>query len=248
MKLTKKIIAVILSVAMLGGVFTVLGAAEEKKGFDLQAALDSEQLDALKEYITGTLLGLVSDVQQATHLTISDDFLNYDYDGDGNITALEVAHVMANRAFLTPEIIDKLSEYTADMSDFKVTVTKDGKETVYIAVPIEKLPQLFNLGVFRQSVEHLYADQKKYATEDMDLMSYQHIAGELALHAAVYAATAILGGSRDTSYLNGYVADLNVDETRLSDKMMSAIGVLTEFMIFAYFVTDVVLRNCMGYF
>ena len=64
-------------------------------------------------------------------------------------------------------------------------------------------------------------------------MSYEHIAGELALHAIVFAVTDSLMGATGTKnefilkmYNKAVLAELNYDEARLPSEIMSMLGVL----------------------
>lgn len=127
--------------------------------------------------------------------------------------------------------------------DYELVTDSDG--TVYIAVDIENNPEIFNFSVFKKVVEGLYAAQgeellKNGNGETDYAMSYEHIAGELALHAIVFAATkGIMSatGSKNSLLLRLYgsaaVADLNYDEARLPSEMIAMFGVLlVDFMQF----------------
>lgn len=64
-------------------------------------------------------------------------------------------------------------------------------------------------------------------------MSYEHIAGELALHAVVFAVTneiiRVTGTKNEIIvklYEKAAVVDLNYDEARVPSEMISMIGVL----------------------
>ena len=63
------------------------------------------------------------------------------------------------------------------------------------------------------------------------LMSYEHIAGELALHALLYAAsneilrvTGIKSDRLLKIYRSAAIADLNVDEARVPGGMITLVG------------------------
>lgn len=87
-------------------------------------------------------------------------------------------------------------------------------------------------------VEGLYAAQgeellKNDNGETDYAMSYEHIAGELALHAIVFAVTDSLMGATGTKnefilkmYNKAVLAELNYDEARLPSEIMSMLGVL----------------------
>ena len=98
-------------------------------------------------------------------------------------------------------------------------------------MPVELYPQLFNAGVFDETVQKLSEAQAAEQTDGMTLMSYEHIAGELALHAAAYAVTYMLGGDQDGSMFHSFyesarIADLNVDESRLPSGVLAFFGKL----------------------
>lgn len=110
--------------------------------------------------------------------------------------------------------------------------------TLYISINIEENPQIFNYAVFRQVVEDLYARQEeelltdKYGRIDY-VMSYEHIAGELAMHMLLFAAVSEvmhISNSRDRRLVNLYkscaVADLNIDEARIPTEAISILGIL----------------------
>lgn len=87
-------------------------------------------------------------------------------------------------------------------------------------------------------VEGLYAAQgeellKNDNGETDYAMSYEHIAGELALRAIVFAVTDSLMGATGTKnefilkmYNKAVFAELNYDEARLPSEIMSMLGVL----------------------
>ena len=88
----------------------------------------------------------------------------------------------------------------------------------------------------------LYGKQNdEYADEADKLMSYEYIAGELALHAIIYAVTneylEITGETEGTIYnlwLRAKNADLNIDESRIPSEIIEILGIF----IMSVFVVD----------
>ena len=201
-----------------------------------EAPLDDDAAAVVEAEVAGVLTGAAdgSEVEVKTSA-------GYDTDGDGKVTGAEIAGVLSKYAFAKEEDLAGCADQIAADSTFTVTVTKDGVSTVYIAVPVEDYPQLFNAGVFDETVARLAEAQGAYQTDGMTLMSYEHIAGELALHAAVYALTYMVGADQDGSPLHTYyddarVADLNVDESRAPSAVIAFFGKIVTFFnrIFAF--------------
>ena len=67
-------------------------------------------------------------------------------------------------------------------------------------------------------------------------MTYDHLAGELALHMIIADITNDLGANKGNSFLKKFfdmsvVADLNVDENRLAPAIISTIGNLVRLIL-----------------
>lgn len=129
-----------------------------------------------------------------------------------------------------------LSVINSSDIDYELVTDKDG--TVYISVDIKNNPEIFSFSVFRNVVEGLYAAQgeellKNDSGETDYAMSYEHIAGELALHAIVFAVTdgvmSVTGTKNEfimKLYNKAAIAQLNYDEARLPSEIMSMLGVV----------------------
>ena len=222
MKTIRKYIA-LLCCALLAAGLTAPAVSAEEAG---NAALDAEDVQAVETEVAGALLGAEDGAQVSV-----DAASLYDTDGNGRVTAFEIASVLSQYAFAKEEALAGYADQIAAESTFTVTVTKDGVSTVYIAVPLERYPQLFNAGVFDETVRRLAETQSAQQADGMTLMSYEHIAGELAMHAAVYAVTYMLGGDQDGSVFHSFyeaarVADLNMDESRLPSGVIDFFGKL----------------------
>ena len=196
-------------------------------------AADAPLDDAAVAAVEAEVAGALTAAEDGSAVAV-DTRAVYDTNGDGQVTAAEVAGVFGKYAFAKEEDLAGYADQIAEASTFTVTVTKDGVSTVYIAVPVEDYPQLFNAGVFNETAQKLAEAQGAYQEDGMTLMSYEHIAGELALHAAVYAATYLVGADRDGSPLHTYydmarTAELNVDEHRAPSGLLELIGRIVTF-------------------
>lgn len=222
MKTFRKCIALLCCALLMAGL-TVPAVFAEEAG---SAVLDAEDVQTVETEVVGALVGAEDGAQVSV-----DAASLYDTDGNGQVTAFEIASVLSQYVFAKEEDLAGYADQIAADSTFTVTVTQDGVSTVYIAVPVERYPQLFNAGVFDETVQKLAETQAAEQTDGMTLMSYEHIAGELALHAAVYAVTYMMGGDRDGSVFHSFyesarIADLNVDESRLPSGMIDFFGKL----------------------
>lgn len=140
--------------------------------------------------------------------------------------------------FVKAEDVDAATMKILESSEFTYELVTDTQGTVYISVDIENNPEIFDLAVFRNVVDALYAAQgeellKNNSGETDYAMSYEHIAGELALHAILYAITSemieVTGTKNEVIvklYNQAAIADLNYNESRISPEFISFIGVL----------------------
>ncbi len=226
MKKSMKIISLLCTLLMFTGVFSVFAAAAEPA----DATIADENIPAVEEQVAGTLVA----AEDGSEIEVDAESNSYDTNGDGSVTPAEIASVFSKYIFAPADTLEGYADEIANASTFTVTVTKDGVSTVYIAVPVEDYPQLFNAGVFDETVQKLCEAQNEYKTDDMTLMSYEHIAGELAMHAAVYAVTYLIGADREDNRFHSYydsakVAELNLDEERVSSGFIDFFGKLISF-------------------
>jgi len=230
MKSIRKIIALLCCVLCMTGMLTTVALAQDEP-------LDENDAQTVETEVIGALVGAEDGAQIE-----ADTAGLYDTDGNGKVTAAEIAGTLSKYAFAKADDLAGAADAIAADATFTVTVTKDGVSTVYIAVPVEDYPQLFNAGVFDETVKKLAEAQEAYKEDGMTLMSYEHIAGELALHAAVYAVTYMPGGDQDGStfhsfYESARIADLNVDESRAPGWFLEFFGRIVTFLnrILAFF-------------
>ena len=158
--------------------------------------------------------------------------------GASSTSLKAMSRQMSKYLFIKLDGPEDVAELIAESCEFSYVLLDGGNGTVYIRVDVENNPQIFNDAVFRNLVEDLYAKQGEVMIENGDgstdyLMSYEHIAGELALHALLFAATKDvikLTGTNDERILSLYnsaaVADLNVDESRISPQFIAFVGKL----------------------
>ncbi|MBQ8210142.1 MAG: hypothetical protein IJZ35_06145 [Clostridia bacterium] len=113
----------------------------------------------------------------------------------------------------------------------KVRDLGEDAKTVVISVDIENNPELTDIGTLYGVTLALYEKQAELDDGTYVLMSKSHIAGELALHVILFRLFDVLGGSSEDSSINEYyngakVAEINIDEERLSPEIFDAIGAL----------------------
>lgn len=167
------------------------------------------------------------------------------------MTVAELKKIMESYIFVKVDDVDASVLQTLDDVKYYPVTLENGETTVYIAVDIESNPDIFNYDVFKKTVESLYEKQGEALItngkgETDYLMSYEHIAGELAFHAIVYAAAneliSVTGTQNETIiglYNSAAIADLNVDEARLPWQVFSILGIIiTELLslkLFSFF-------------
>lgn len=167
------------------------------------------------------------------------------------ITVAELKKIMESYIFVKVDDVDAATLKVLKGVKYYPVELENGQTTVYIAVNINDNPDLFNYEVFRNVVEQLYKKQGDALLKGSDgktdyLMSYEHIAGELALHAIIYAATneliSVTGTENETLlklYDRAKHADLNVDESRIPWQIFSIFGIilidLLSLKVFSFF-------------
>ena len=209
----KKLIAVILSVLMLLPLAVLPSFAADE-----DMILTGDVLDAAVEAAAAELAGVPEGASFRVQSRVRQNA----------VAAKDLAKSFAHYIFLDPTKVEGLSDDIANDADYTVTTLENGKKTVYISVDLREHPEIANLDVFRAAVKKLDAKQNEAAAAeagDYDLMSYQHIAGALALHVIVAAAMSAMGKDESDSTLNSsMVADLNKDESRFPSQLIEIIG------------------------
>lgn len=156
----------------------------------------------------------------------------------GKYSVAELSRLIRKYMFIKIDDPAQAAALIADTCEFSYAIVNGSDGTLYLRVNVEDNPQIFNYDVFRALVEQLYEKQNEEMKKDsygkIDyVMSYEHIAGELALHTIVFAAmNSILDvtGSNNEQILSLYKsasqAELNVDEARMPAAIIRFIGTL----------------------
>ena len=165
-------------------------------------------------------------------------------------TPEEVANFFSGFVFVKDSEIEAVSQRIADSCKYNVVVIEDGKKTVYIAVDLIKNREIFDARVFLNATKKLLKKAEELAIADgmnqnpdsYDLMSYHHLAGELALHMILADVTNDLGATKGNSILRklydmAVVSDLNVDEDRIGPALIEFFGHTVVFFLNTFYKT-----------
>lgn len=158
-------------------------------------------------------------------------------------TPEEISRAIAQFVFVEKSKVPELSDAIIADSKYTVTVSADGKNTVYVAVDTVAHPEIYDARVFLSVVDKLVVKCDEVAKESgldinadsYDPMSYYHIAGELALHMILADITEIMGANTWNTLLKDIydraaLVNLNVDETRIPLVLTEFIGKLITFI------------------
>ena len=249
--LMKKLIAIILSVALVFAVPVTCFAAGDGE-ITGTAAKVNDLASSLLDDIAAEAADLTVDGGQDLDAVVAQSFKDLDVKGAQSSGGAAIAgkagvsskaqtlkaasESYAKYLFIPVEDASEVASIIAESCEFTYSVVSDGKGTVYIKVNVEENPEIFNFAVFHDLVDQLYAGQQEEMVKNDDgstdyLMSYEHIAAELALHMLVYAATSeiikLSGSGSDTIlslYNSAKLAELNYDESRFPSKWIAALG------------------------
>ncbi len=165
-------------------------------------------------------------------------------------TPEEVANFFSGFVFVEDSEIEAISQRIADSCKYRVTTIENGKKTVYVAVDLIKNREIFDARVFLSATEKLLKKAEEAAIADgmnqnpdtYDLMSYHHLAGELALHMILADVTNDLGATKGNSILKdlydkSVVSDLNIDENRIAPAIIEFFGHTVIFFLKTFFKT-----------
>ena len=160
-----------------------------------------------------------------------------------SMSLIALSDLLGRYVFARLENPADLAELIADGAVYDYRVLNDGKGTVIVRVNLREHPELLNAEVFQALIGRLYDRQNeemlKNGDESVDYrMSYEHIAGELALHALVWAASdeaLRLTGATDGKLMEIYraavIADLDYGESRLPSDVIVFFGKLIIFTL-----------------
>ena len=135
--------------------------------------------------------------------------------------------------FINIEDIPAAADDIIEKAEYSHVLLEDGKETVFIAVNIEEHPELLNRALLMEATEKLYNEQKVLfpGMAEETLMSYEHIAGELALHAILYAASneylSVTGATEGLIFnlwQKARIANLDITEARIPGEVIQIVG------------------------
>lgn len=215
----KKTTAVILAILLIIPISLIMASAGTEE------ILTDTQI----EQATKTVLLAYVGADEDSEIIIDEEFTA---DFDSKLTAEELAEELDSVVLVeaTQENEKSVAEKIADECIYTVTVLDDGKKTVYIAVDLEKNPELFELNCLQEAVYAMTEKQKDYVEgeEEINLLTYTDIAGELALHMIVYAVLDPVNESLPDKikslYNSAKIADLNIDESRIPRFIIEFIG------------------------
>ncbi|MGN1442858.1 MAG: hypothetical protein ACI4XE_03310 [Acutalibacteraceae bacterium] len=223
----KRLIAVFLSALMLLMSFGISSFAAS------EPSVSGQRLETVMAEVVKALIG----ADENDEVILSDELYNAVKTGK-RMTAGQVAASVSEYIFInvSAEEAEQLASEIADSATYSATVLSSGEETVYIAVRISEHPEIANLSVFAKTVEKMTEKQKDALTgktENVSLMDYKRIAGELALH---IAAAAILEPVKDNSETAASLfemfdfAEIDITEIRLPSELFSFIGAFLQML------------------
>lgn len=127
-----------------------------------------------------------------------------------------------------------IAQEIAQISWYEPLFLEPDTESVVISVNLRAYPELSNLNVLIKASRALVdrsAEFLTHTTENVELLSYSRFAGELALHvmALIMIDRAVeFGFIEDPTslYETFEIADMNIDEKRISPVFIEAVGVI----------------------
>ena len=226
----KKSLSLILVILMAFSFVVTASAADE------EAALTEAEALAIAEVGVAALVA-----EEGDEVTLGKGLA--DVLTDNADTPEEISRVIGRFVFIEGSKVEELSDAIIADSVYTVKVIADGKETVYVAVDTVKYPEIYDARVFLSVVDKLLvkcdevaaADGVDISSDNYNPMSYNHIAGELALHMMLADATDMLGANSWNStlkdiYDRAALVNLNVDEARFPQSLMEMLGWFVTFI------------------
>lgn len=223
----KRFLAVFLSVLMILMSFGISGFAVN------ETSASGQKLEAVMEEIVKAFVG----ADENAEITLGDGLFKA-IAPQRTMTAEQIASSVSDYIFIKIDDAEaeRLAGEIADSASYTVTVLSSGEETIYIAVRISEHPEIANLTVFAKTVDIMTEKQKDAVsgnTENVSLMDYQRIAGELALH---IAAVVMLEPVKNTSKAAASLfetfdfAEIDLTEIRLPSGLFSFIGAFLQLL------------------
>ena len=221
----KKLISLALALIMALSLTLPASAANE------DVALTDAQIASAVTAAAGALVDADEDATVKANKTLIEAIAE-----DAN-TPEEVANFFSKFIFVEEGQVEAVSQKIADACKYRITTIEDGKKTVYVAVDLRICKEIFDARVFLNATKKIFdkceelaiIDGKDANPDNYKLMSYDHLAGELALHMIIADITNDLGANKGNSFLKEFfdmsvVSDLNVDEDRLAPAIIATFG------------------------
>lgn len=150
-------------------------------------------------------------------------------------TPKEVASAVSDLIFIEENLAESISSEIVENSKYTIKVIEGDKTTVYCSIDFEEFPEIFDARVYLLAIEKIQNKCDEVAIENgvdveadsYSAMSYNHIAGELALHMILAKLTKDSASWNPISewiYERAGVADLNVDENRVPSFLITSFG------------------------
>lgn len=226
--MSKKIVSIILALMMAVSLAMPSFAVSEENQTLSQAEIE--------EAVNIAVSALVDAPEDAT--VIVDGELVDDVAADAD-TPKEVASTVSGILFIEEDLAESISSEIVENSKYTVKVIEGDKTTVYCSIDFDAYPEIFDARVYVLAIEKIQNKCDEVAAEngidinadDYSAMSYNHIAGELALHmilAKLSKDTASWNPISEWIYDRAGVADLNVDEDRIPSFIITSLG---QFMV-----------------
>lgn len=221
----KKIISLTLILIMAFSLIIPVSAA------DTDTVLSDEQLEAAANSAAAALVA----ASEGATVKANDSLISAVVENAE--TPEEIADFFSKFVFVEKSEVEAVSQRIADSCKYRVTAIENGKKTVYVAVDLRTCKEIFDARVFLNATKKIYDKCAEHAiangldinSDTVDLMSYDHLAGELALHMIITDFTNDMGANDHNLLLKKWfdmsvVADLNVDENRLAPALIELFG------------------------
>ena len=229
----KKLISIMLVLIMTLSFTLPASAADD-------ALTDAELLAAVEAAATAFVDGENVEVSEELIAAVAEDAE----------TPEDVANFFSKFVFVEDSEVEAVSQKIADSCKYTITTVNDGRKTIYVAVDLRKCKEIFDARVFLNATEKVFNKCNELAIADgmmegdglYTLMSYNHLAGELALHMILADMTNDLGATKGNGilrdlYNKAVVSDLNIDEDRIAPAIIEFFGQSVVFFLNTFFVT-----------
>ena len=206
------------------------------------AALSDAQIESAVTAIAGALI----DTDEDAAVKANDALIAAVEDNAD--TPEEIADFFSKLVFVEKSEVEAVSQKIADSCKYRVTTLENGKKTIYVAVDLRTCYEIFDARVFLNASKKLFDKCEELAIADgmdanpdaYDLMTYNHLAGELAMHMILADFSNDFGANKGNEFLKkifdmSVVADLNVDESRINAGLIRFFGNLLTSILGLFF-------------